>query len=145
MTVTDALGRLLMERRLGTGHAPGEWCLPGGKVNDGSTVQEAMRTALKDETGRDCLDAEFLFHQHSLPLAPGGMPCINGHFRCRPAGKLVLSQESNAVAWVGRGELGSRPLAFRNHSELARCWPRTEPQPSTDPERVPNDTGPSAD
>jgi ADP-ribose pyrophosphatase YjhB (NUDIX family) len=48
--VQDAAGRLLMIRR---GHAPhaGLWSVPGGRVEDGETLEQAVRREVLEETG----------------------------------------------------------------------------------------------
>jgi 8-oxo-dGTP diphosphatase len=48
--VQDAAGRLLLIRR---GHAPhaGSWSLPGGRVEAGETLEEAVRREVLEETG----------------------------------------------------------------------------------------------
>lgn len=120
--VPDKEGRDLMLRRQNTGSAAGQWCLPGGKVDYGVTVEQAVRDELKEETGLDCLGARFLFYQDSLPVEPGTMHCINLYFRCRTAGDVVLNRESSEFAWIGREQLADYALVFRNGDGLARFW-----------------------
>jgi len=122
LIVTDPDGRALILRRQHTGYGHGQWCLPGGKVDYGVTVEQAVRDELKEETGLDCLEARFLFYQDSLPLEPGKMHCINLYFRCRTAGDLVLNRESSEFAWIGREQLSDYALVFRNDEGLERFW-----------------------
>jgi 8-oxo-dGTP pyrophosphatase MutT (NUDIX family) len=122
LIVTDAEGRVLILRRQSTGHALGQWCLPGGKVDYGATVEQAVRAELKEETSLDCLEAEFLFYQDSLPPEPGAMHCINFYFRCRTAGTLALNRESSEYAWIRPMELATYALVFRNDEALERFW-----------------------
>jgi 8-oxo-dGTP diphosphatase len=116
---------VLILKRARTAYAEGAWCLPGGKVDYGETAEQAVVKELREETELRCERARFLFYQDSLPLQPGGMHCINLYFECRAGGTLVLNPESSASAWIGREELGTHPLAFRNDEGLRRYWDRT--------------------
>lgn len=122
LIVTDSVGRVLILRRQHTGSGNGHWCLPGGKVDYGMTVEQAVRNELQEETGLDCLEAEFLFYQDSLPPQPGTMHCINLYFRCRVAGDLLLNEESSEFCWIGPEQLAEYALVFRNDEGLRRFW-----------------------
>ena len=129
LIVTDTAGHVLILRRQNTGSGEGQWCLPGGKVDYGATVEQAVHTELKEETGLDCLETRFLFYQDSLPLEPGTMHCINLYFRCTAAGQVVLNEESSEYRWVDADGLPQYHLVFRNDEGLERYF-RSSPQPA---------------
>ena len=122
LIVPDQQGRVLIIRRDNSTHGQDEWCLPGGKVDYGDTVQESARRELQEETGLDCPEPLFLFYQDSLPYFDGGMHCINLYLECPCFGEVRLNQESSQYAWIGRDELDAHDLAFRNDEGLRRYW-----------------------
>jgi 8-oxo-dGTP diphosphatase len=52
-------GSLLLVRR-GHGPAAGEWSVPGGRVEWGETVAEAVVREVREETGLECVCGELL-------------------------------------------------------------------------------------
>ena len=122
LIVRDPEGKVLILRRAATAYGEGAWCLPGGKVDYGETVEQAVAKELNEETTLACEGARFLFYQDSLPPEPGGMHCINLYFECRVAGEVVLNSESSAAAWIGPGDLEGYRITFRNDEGLRRYW-----------------------
>jgi len=125
LIVRNDEGKVLILRRARTAYGEGAWCLPGGKVDYGETVEQAVAKELREETTLTCEGARFLFYQDSLAPRPGGMHCINLYFECRVSGKVVLNPESSAAAWIGPGEVGGLDIAFRNDEGLRRYWSET--------------------
>ena len=125
LIVRDREGKVLILRRAATAYGEGAWCLPGGKVDYGETVEQAVAKELREETTLSCETARLLFYQDSLPPEPGGMHCINMYFECRVTGEVVLNPESSASAWIGPDELGRYEIAFRNDEGLRRYWSGT--------------------
>ncbi len=123
LMVVDGSGRvLILQRQHGT-HSAGAWCLPGGKVDYGETVEHAAQKELVEETGLEIKRLRFLFYQDSLPLEPGTMHCINFYFECEASGALVLAEaESSAFAWIGPKDLAGFDIRFRNDDALRRYW-----------------------
>jgi 8-oxo-dGTP pyrophosphatase MutT (NUDIX family) len=77
LIVQNDENEVLILQRAGSAHADGSWCLPGGKIDYGDTVEKSAARELKEETSLDFDSLQFLFYQDSLPLKPGGMHCIN--------------------------------------------------------------------
>ncbi len=115
--VQDAAERVLIIRR-----ADGRWCLPGGKVDYGQTIEQAVAAELREETGLECTGQRFLFYQDSLPLQVGAMHCINLYFECRASGQPRTTEEALEFAWIGPTEIERYEITFRNDVGLQRFW-----------------------
>ena len=122
LIITDADGRVLILRRAAGDTAGGHWCLPGGKVDYGDTVEQSAARELKEETGLSAVRLRFLFYQDSLPLTPGAMHCINFYMECHAEGDLVLNEESAEVRWIRPEDMPQYSIAFRNDEGLKRYW-----------------------
>src|SRR5664279_3381845 len=116
------MGRVLLIRRAQGSTAGGQWCLPGGKVEYGATVEETVREEVREETSLAVTAVRFLFYQDSLPMESGRMHCIDFYFECTVRGEVALSDESTEFLWVSPEELGQLPVAFRNDTALLRYW-----------------------
>lgn len=122
LIVPDTTGRVLVLQRAADSTDGGRWCLPGGKIDYGDTVEQAAIRELREETGLHATDLRFLFFQDSLPPTPRRMHCINLYFRCGVEGNVVLNDESVAAAWIGPEDLTHYQLSFRNDEALSRFW-----------------------
>jgi 8-oxo-dGTP diphosphatase len=122
LIIPNAGGDVLILRRGGSTHAEGSWCLPGGKVDYGDTVEESAARELVEETSLTCDSLRFLFYQDSLPPVPGTMHCINLYFECAVSGQIELNDESSQYTWVSPTDLEKFSLAFRNDEALRRYW-----------------------
>ena len=100
----------------------GQWCLPGGKVDYGDTVEETVLKELREETSLTATSARFLFFQDSLPLEAGKMHCINLYFECTVTGEILLNEESSAFSWIGPSDIMQYQIAFRHDLGLLRFW-----------------------
>ena len=122
MIVPDTAGRVLVVQRGDTRYSLGGWCLPGGKVDYGMTVEECVNKELQEEVGLSCMVARFLFYQDSLPLEAHTMHCINLYFECAASGLMSLNREVLAYSWINELDLGQYNLVFRNDLGLLRYW-----------------------
>ena len=104
--VVDADKVLIVKRA----HEPrkGEWSLPGGTVELGETLVEAVRRELKEETGLDVEVGEVVEVFDRVHRLDGR---IQYHFvivdyLCRPiGGTLAAADDAEDVAWVTGDEL----------------------------------------
>lgn len=122
--IENSEGRILLLRRARTEHGQGKWCLPGGKIDYGQTVEAALAKEIREETSLQLLAADFFFFQNSLPLHPGGMHCLNFYFHCRVSGDLKLNAESSEYAWIGPAEISNCNIVFRNDEAIVRHFNR---------------------
>jgi len=122
LIVPDASGRVLILRRAPGTTDGGRWCLPGGKVDYGDTVEQAAVRELQEETSLRGTKLRFLFYQDSLPQAPGRMHCLNLYFECAAEGEVALNEESVEAAWISREDVPRFHLSFKNDEGLARYW-----------------------
>ena len=100
-------GQALIVKRA---HEPrkGEWSLPGGIVELGETLVEAVKRELKEETGLDVEVGEVVEVFDRVHRAGGR---IQYHFvivdyLCRPVGgTLRAADDAEDVAWVAEAEI----------------------------------------
>jgi 8-oxo-dGTP diphosphatase len=120
--IRDEAGRVLVLKRDAFDAGGGLWCLPGGKVDYGETLESAVAREVAEETSLVCTDVRFLFYQDSLPVRPGGTHGVNLYFRCEVEGVLRLGADSSEHAWLSLPELGRLKMAFRNDAALERYF-----------------------
>ena len=92
--VTDDAGRVLMINSPRRG-----WELPGGQVEEGETLPDALTREIRKETGIEA-EVNRLVLGHSN-LAPPAKVILGFHCRAT-GGHIATSAESLAVEWVDR-------------------------------------------
>ena len=93
------------------GHEPrrGEWSIPGGLVEIGEPLTDAVRRELREETGLDVevgpmIETFDRIHRDAAGRVRYHFVIID--FICRaPDGEPVAGTDAAAVAWVGEREL----------------------------------------
>ncbi|MHB1487842.1 MAG: NUDIX hydrolase [Acidimicrobiales bacterium] len=101
-------GRLLMVRR-GHGPAAGEWSLPGGRVESGETLAEAVVRELTEETGLEVVCGELMGWVESISEA---YHYVIFDFRVTVLGSpdVRAGDDAAEVAWVDVGDVATLNL-----------------------------------
>ena len=115
-------GKVLILKRANTLHGDGKWCLPGGNVEYGQSVQEAVKKEIKQEIFITCTDFFFLFIVENLPSEESDLHYVNLIYKCVSEGILHLNYESSDYAWIGPEDLKDFKFAFRNDIALGMYW-----------------------
>jgi 8-oxo-dGTP pyrophosphatase MutT (NUDIX family) len=101
--IFDADGRVLLQQRTDNG----QWGLPGGAVEYGESLLQALHREVREETGLQ-ITVERLIGVYSHPdhhqiiTYPDGnvVHFVSTCFACRPAGgTLTLGEETSGLAW----------------------------------------------
>ncbi len=106
--VFDERGRILLQRRSDFN----VWGLPGGAIEVGETLVEAVQREVKEESGYDVevirLIGVYGDPNFTTTRYPSGdlVHYVSLTFECRvTGGELKMNEESNAMAWFDRTEL----------------------------------------
>ena len=97
-------GELFIQRRPDEGLLAGLWEFPGGKQEDGETLEETCRRELREETGA-AVEVGPLFHR--LDHAYSHFKITLHAFRCRPAdgSAAPTAAEGQPTRWVAPAAL----------------------------------------
>lgn len=106
--IVDEHGRILLIQR---GHAPakGLWSLPGGSVEAGETVSQAVAREVKEETGLDVAVGPEVWRVR-VELEPGSHYDVRAHQATVTGGNLVAADDAEAAAWLRVSECQSLEL-----------------------------------
>jgi 8-oxo-dGTP diphosphatase len=103
-------GRLLLVQR-GRGAAIGQWAVPGGRVEFGETLADAVRRELREETGLGgtvgplCGIAERQTEGHHYVILDYWVEVLTGD--------AVAADDADDVTWADRSDLRRLPLVPR--------------------------------
>ena len=114
--IKNEAGKILLTRR-NIEPFKGQWCLPGGHIDENEKTLDAAVREAKEETGLD-FEAEFLFYADEV------IPEFKWHavvmvFAGKGMGELAAQErEVTDIAWFSLDEARSLPLAFIHNKIL---------------------------
>ena len=107
---------LLIRRSPGSKTDPGCWDLPGGKMDRGERLVEALAREAREETGLIVHAARPIYVAH-FEKEPFWVTCVT--FLCASyEGEIRLSSEHTEHAWVLPGDLGGRAYSRAIREQL---------------------------
>ncbi|MCP4542533.1 MAG: NUDIX hydrolase [Chloroflexi bacterium] len=118
-TERDEGGRVLLIRRK---KAPfkGQWCLPGGHIEQDERVQEAVVREVKEETGLNYPARFFGYFDEIIPQL--GIHAVVIVFEGTGRGDLCAKKdEVEEIGWFSHDDARSLPLAFM-HNEILDAY-----------------------
>lgn len=114
---------LILRKSKAAGGKYGEkWDLPGGKVNFGETLEQALIRQVKEEIECDiCIIKPYKFWSF---LMDENTQIIGTTFLCRMscAGDVKLSQEHSEFKWIYEDELKNCEFLGNIKNELKECF-----------------------
>jgi tRNA (cytidine/uridine-2'-O-)-methyltransferase len=128
--VEDGRGRVLLLKRA---HEPrrGAFGLPGGFVDAGETLEQAIEREAREETGLELEDVRLLGGWPNVYEWRGvGYPVLDLHFtaRARPGARPAALDEVDALVWADPETIDPDTLAFpTTRAALARYLERRAP------------------
>jgi 8-oxo-dGTP diphosphatase len=101
--VIERDGKFLVARRLKDTHLAGLWEFPGGKVDRGETLEDALRREISEELGAGIANARKIFHTaHSYPERVVELHFYRAALSHEP--QPLLGQE---LRWISRDEFAA--------------------------------------
>lgn len=114
--ISNDRGEILIDRRLEVGEMGGLWEFPGGKIEDGETVENCVKREIKEELGIDVLVGERLItleHQYNK------FKVTLFVYYCQYIKGIPQTIECLEVRWVNISELDRYTFPKANYEIIA--------------------------
>ena len=117
-TMEDSANKVLLTRR-NIEPFKGQWCLPGGHIDQNEPARDAIIREVKEETGLN-FDAQFFGYFDEI-ISENNIHAVVIVFEGPGIGTLKAQEdEVTAIGWFSIAEARSLPLAFTHNKILER-------------------------
>jgi mutator protein MutT len=129
--IQDEAGRYLITRRREGTHLAGLWEFPGGKCEEGETLEACLRRELHEE-----LEGAFEVGQQvdTVRWQYPEKTVVIHFFRCRLGAGTVAPRESQAIVWVPPERLADYEFPPADAELIARLRPSPPDSPGRRPD-----------
>jgi ADP-ribose pyrophosphatase YjhB (NUDIX family) len=130
--IFDSAGKVLM---ILTHKWSNLWGIPGGKIKWGEPSEAALRREIKEETGLDITDIEFVLVQDSIHsrefYRDAHFVLLNYTCRCKGRPRVKLNDEAREFRWVTLAEAGKMQLNMPTRVLISAVMKRREKRKTT--------------
>ena len=93
------------------------WCIPGGHIEWGETVEEAVKREVREETGLNIKPKFFKYYNEIIPKIK--WHAVTFTFIGKTTGLIKINRnEVKEFKWFTKKEIDKLKVAFRNREEL---------------------------
>ena len=85
-----------------------KWDIPGGRIDTGEELADALRREIKEETGLDLVEIESIFHAQDILWNPQ-LHVVRITYLVKAAGEVTISEEHSEFRWFAKDELPPDP------------------------------------
>lgn len=110
---------LILQRSEAETAFPGQWTVPGGKVEIGEGAAAALKREIVEETGLLPVGEPIYLGDFEF-TRPDGIHVVGLRYRCAAEGTVRISPDFTAFAWVTSDELDGHSLIAEVKAMLAR-------------------------
>jgi len=114
---------LLLKRSKKDDYMPGKWELPGGKLDTGQDISNALEREVLEETGLVVIPQDKVVYWHSKILSSGkykGLPYVVLVGMTKSlGGKVKISFEHDEFNWVSKEEIFDYDLVNETRASLS--------------------------
>lgn len=114
VAVIEKNGKILMGNKAkDVGPYPNTWRLPGGGVEEGESLEGAVKREIKEETSLDAeITAKIGIYEDDEPDKNKEMThYVFNAFKVSPLGEPAVSKEFPFLKWIDKKHLSNTPLA----------------------------------